>query len=567
MKTTELIQGFFLLIKSYWTSEEKFKAVGLLVVILVLSFVLVECISMLAEWNNEFINALTNYDEGLFLPLIGKFLVILVFLLFSAVYSVYFRQFLQIRWRTWMTRKYLKLWMKNQNYYKLHNKTDNPDQRISEDINLFIDLTLQLGIGFFQNLATLIIFSVMLWNLSGSFELEILGREIVIPGYMFWLVLIYSILGTILAHTVGKQLIPLTFEQQHYEADFRFSMMRVRENSESIAFYRGEKSELENFSFKFFDVVANFRAIMTKEKHINGFTSIYSNATIFAPYIIAAPQYFSKKITFGDLTQISVAFTQVQNALSFFINSYQSIASLMAVVQRLFVFMKNIEEVEKIESKVELGNADEFEISALNIFLPSGREILNNFSLKVKDAKAILITGSSGCGKSTLLRTLAGIWAYAEGKISLPQNSKVMFLPQKPYLPLGNLKRVLAYPTPEDDAPSNEEIFQALKMVGLPNLIDKLDIADDWSRILSGGEQQRLAFARVILIKPNYIFLDEATSALDEPRELEMYELLKKVLPNATIISVGHRSTLYQVHDTELKLDGNGNWGTREILM
>ncbi len=565
MNIRELIHGFWIILKGYWTSEEKWKAFGLFAVILALSFGLVECNSMIAEWNNEFMTALTNYDEELFLPLIGQFMIIVVIFLFVFVYSVYLKQLLQIRWRTWMTQKFLNLWMKNQNYYKLQNKADNPDQRISEDINQFIELTLDLSIGFFQNLATLVIFSVMLWNLSGSYEFEIFDSKVVIPGYMFWVVLIYSVIGTFLTHTVGKKIIPLTFDQQHFEADFRFSMMRVRENAESIAFYRGEKSEMENFSFKFYDVVANFRAIMTKLKHLNGFTNVYNNATIFAPFIIAAPQYFSKKITFGDLSQISMAFSQVQGALSFFVNSYSSIASLMAVVQRLSGFAKSLEEVEKIESKVEVGAADNFEIENLNISLPSGREILNNLSINFKDKKSILITGSSGCGKSTLLRTLAGIWAYARGKIFLPTEAKLMFLPQKPYLPLGNLKRILAYPMPEEDAPSNEEIFQALKMVGLENLADKLYIEDDWSRILSGGEQQRLAFARVILQKPDYIFLDESTSALDEPREIEMYKLLQKILPNAKIISVGHRSTLYEVHDTELKLEGAGNWNVREI--
>ena len=565
MENRNLFRGFWNLFKGYWSSEEKWKARGLLAVVIALNFACVGLLVKLNTWYNEFYNALQEYQEELFLPLIGQFTGLAFLYICIAVYAIYLRQLLQIRWRTWMTNNYLNSWMKNQTYYKLQDSTDNPDQRISEDISQFVSLTLQLIVGFLRQSVTLVAFSFVLWELSGAFTFNFGGNEIVIYGYMFWFTIVYSGVGTFLVHLVGKKLIGLEFNQQRYEADFRFAMMRVRENAESIAFYRGEKSELENFSWKFSDVIKNFRKLMTKTKHLNFYINGYAQLAVIVPIILAAPKYFAKEMQLGGLMQTISAFGRVQDAMSFFIDSYATIASLAAVIHRLAGFTDHVESVQKIESHVEKSVDDNLKISDLNISLPTGRELLNKLSLNLENAKSLLVTGVSGCGKSTLLRTLAGIWAYANGKISLPKDAQVMFLPQKPYLPLGTLRRALIYPAAEKDSPPDEKLVEALKLADLPNLIDKLDIADDWSRILSGGEQQRLAFARVILQKPDYIFLDEATSALDEPREIEMYELLKKILPNSTIISVGHRSTLYQVHDTELKLEGNGFWKTNEI--
>ena len=377
-----------------------------------------------------------------------------------------------------------------------------------------------------------------------------------IYGYMFWFSLIYSGVGTFLVHKVGRKLIGLEFDQQKYEADFRFSMMRVRENAESIAFYRGENSEMEGFTARFKNVIENFRRLMTKTKHLNFYINGYGQLAVIVPLILAAPRYFSKEIQLGGLMQTISAFGRVQDALSFFVDSYGTIANLAAVINRLAGFTEHVKEVQSVKSNVEKSVAPELTISDLNISLPTGRELLKKLSLSLENSKSLLVTGASGCGKSTLLRTLAGIWAFAQGKISLPQ---------KPYLPLGTLRRALVYPLAEKDAPPNEKLVETLKFVDLPNLTGKLDAVEDWSRILSIGEQQRLAFARVLLTAPDFIFLDEATSALDEPRELEMYKLLKEKLPAVTIISVGHRSTLYQVHDTELKLDGAGNWNFRDI--
>lgn len=561
METKKLFSGFWLLFKGYWSSEEKWKARGLLAVVIAMNFAIVYLLVQINSWYNEFYNALQNYEAENFWPLIGQFTALAFVHIIIAVYAVYLRQMLQIKWRTWMTKNYLAAWMDGQTYYRLQDATDNPDQRISEDIGQFVNLTLQLIIGFLRQLTTLAAFGVVLWELSGSIEIA----GLVIPGYMFWFSFVYSGFGTFFAHKVGRKLIDLNFYQQKYEADFRFSMMRVRENSESIAFYRGEASELEGFNLKFSNVIKNYWQLMKKTKHLNFYSNGYAQLAIIVPLLMAAPRYFSKEIQLGGLMQISSAFGRVQDALSFFVDSYDTLASLAAVINRLAGFTEHMDEAKKIQSNVTTSTAPELKISALNVSLPTGRELLKKLSLQLQNSKSLLVTGASGCGKSTLLRTLAGIWAYASGEISLPKNSRVMFLPQKPYLPLGTLRRALIYPAAEKDSPPDDKLKKVLQTVDLPGLIDKLDVTDDWSRILSLGEQQRLAFARVLLSAPDYIFLDEATSALDEPREIEMYNLLREELPQVTVVSVGHRSTLFKLHDVELNLDGAGNYNLKTI--
>ncbi|MBQ6132138.1 MAG: ABC transporter ATP-binding protein/permease [Selenomonadaceae bacterium] len=565
LDTKKLFRGFWLLFKGYWSSEEKWKARGLLAVVISMNFAMVYLLVQLNEWYQIFWDALQNYEQERFFPLLGQFSAIAFTYIIIAVYAVYLRQMVQIKWRTWMTNNYLRAWMGGQIYYRLQDATDNPDQRISEDIGQFVNLTLALLIGFLKELTTLGAFGVVLWNLSGSFTFNLGGMEIVIAGYMFWFSLIYSGIGTVLAHKVGRRLIALNFDQQKYEADFRFSMMRVRENSESIAFYRGEPNELEGFNLKFSNVIKNYWQLMKKTKHLNFYVNGYAQLAVIVPYIMAYPRYFAKEIQLGGLMQISSAFGRVQDALSFFVNSYDTLATLAAVINRLAGFTEHMEEAKKVQSSVTTSTAPELKISALSVSLPTGRELLKKLSLELQNSKSLLVTGLSGCGKSTLLRTLAGLWAHASGEISLPEKARVMFLPQKPYLPLGTLKRALIYPSAEKESPPEERLKKVLQQVELPALVEKLDTAEDWSRILSLGEQQRLAFARVLLSAPEYIFLDEATSALDEPRELEMYELIRRELPKVTVVSVGHRSTLFKLHDVELNLDGAGNYKLRDI--
>jgi hypothetical protein len=552
-----LLRGFWQLFKGYWSSPEKWKARGLLTSVIALNLIMVYLLVRINDWYRVFYDALQAYDWASFWPLIGEFTGLAFIYIVIAVYAVYLRQMLTIHWRTWMTEQYLARWMQGQVYYRLQvlrSDTDNPDQRISEDINQFVSLTLTLLVGILKQLTTLGAFAVVLWNLSGAITVPVGGTEFTIYGYMFWLSLLYSGLGTYFVHVVGKKLIRLNFDQQRYEADFRFSMMRVRENSESIAFYRGEMAEGVGFKERFANVIKNYWGLMRRTKLLNFYVNGYGQLAIIFPLIMAAPRYYVGEMALGGLMQTISAFGRVQDALSFFVESYGSIAELAAVIQRLAGFTEHIDESARVTSDIvrSEGTSDTLALQELSIHLPDGAPLLTGCTLHFARGSHVLVTGASGAGKSTLLRALAGIWPYGSGTIDLPHGMRRLFLPQRPYLVLGSLRRALSYP--RTAAASDEEIARILKLVGMDHFAARLDDVDDWSRILSLGEQQRLAFARILLIRPDWIFLDEATSALDEAREHTLYQLLYQELPNASIISVGHRSTLFALHDTELRL-------------
>lgn len=560
--------GFWHLFKEYWRSEEKWQARGLLAVVTLLTLAGVFISVLINQWYNAFYNALQEYNYADFWPLIGKFTLLAFIHIAFAVYAIYLRQMLQIKWRTWMTNRYLDRWMDMQVYYKMQvigDSTDNPDQRISEDINQFVALTLQLALGFLKQVAMLGAFIVILWNLSGVLTVPLGGEDFTVYGYMVWLSLLYAVVGTALTHRVGRQLIRLNYDQQRYEADFRFSMMRVRENSESIAFYRGELPEQAGFGARFAKVIKNYWGLMRREKTLTWFTSGYSQIAIIMPILLAAPRYFSGGLQLGGLMQTSSAFGNVQNSLSFFVDSYSSLAQWTAVVKRLSGFNDHMKNVAALKAQTQVLQAgDGLVIEDLQVALPDGQALLQSFDLQLSKGDSVLITGESGVGKSTLLRALAGIWPFSQGTFRLPAGSRCLFLPQRPYLPLGSLRQAILYPeagTLADEA----AIKQVLQLCQLDRFAAELDREDDWSRILSLGEQQRIGFARILLVKPQWVFLDESSSAMDEPMEKYMYELLRRSLPQLTIISIGHRSTLISYHQKQLKLLGNGRWEVAAI--
>lgn len=512
---------------------------------------------LLNKWNNDFYNALQAVDKNAFVAALIRFSYLAGIFIIIAVYKTYLNQMLRIKWRRWLTGHYLADWLGKRNYYRMQlfgGKADNPDQRISEDIEQFIQLTLGLSLGLLSSVVTLFSFLNILWGLSGALEFEVYGTHIYIEGYMVWVALVYAVIGTWITMKIGRPLVLLNFNQQRFEADFRFSLVRFRENSESIAFYKGEAREKENFMKRFSSVVDNFWQIMLRQKILNWFISGYGQIAVIFPFIVAAPRFFAGKIQLGGLMQTASAFGQVQGALSYIIEAYTSIATWKAVIERLDGFNHSIKQAEDTNMPEALlkTNADSIKAENLSVFLPDGRKLLEGVNLDIGRGSSLLITGASGTGKSTLLRALAGLWPFVEGGCALPQSTAMLFLPQKPYLPLGTLREVLCYPLAADI--SDEELREALSLCRLGQLSGRLDEFDQWSHILSLGEQQRVAFARILIMKPDFIFMDEATSALDEDAEESLYSMLKDKLPQAAIISVGHRSSLRRWHETEKAL-------------
>lgn len=570
MKDKKLYQMAWRLMSSYWHSQEKWKARGLLAGVIALTLGQVYMLVLLNGWNNDFYNALQQRAFESFWPLIGQFAGFAFLHIIFAVYAVYVRQILEIKWRKWMTDKYLDRWLGHQTYYRLQvagqDDMDNPDQRIADDVNSFVNLTLSLFVGVLKQATSLVAFVVILWNLSGSLDIPLGDTVLSVPGYMVFVTLIYSIVGTWLAHKVGRKLIRLNYDQQRFEADFRFSMVRVRENSESVAFYGGEKPELQNFRERFALVIGNFWGLMKRTKLLNFYVNGYAQIAIIVPVLMCAPQYFNGTMQLGGFMQTISAFGRVQDALSYFVESYDSIAQYVAVIRRLGGFAGHMEEAEALAPSFDFtkNTSNALQLWQMDIALPDGRQLAEKLSIAVPAGKRLLISGGSGAGKSTLLRAIAGIWPYGTGEISLPTGWRTMFLPQRPYLPLGSLRRAIYYPQPVLEN-TDDNLTGLLERFGLQNLAGQLDAVDDWSRILSLGEQQRLAFIRILLLRPDIVFLDESTSALDEPREAQAYEILHQLLPQMAVVSVGHRSSLLNCHDKQLVLAGDGYWKLQDI--
>ncbi len=548
----------------YWSSEDKRWAWGLLAAVVVLNLLAVAIIVLLNKWRKDIFDALQHYDKPEFLYQLGVYAVLSALSIAFVVYQTYLAQMLQIRWRRWLTRRYLNAWLDERAYYRLQvsdTGTDNPDQRIADDLNLFTKYSLALTIGttgFLNAGLTVVSFLAILWVISGPMTIPLgsLG-SLYIPGYMVWIALVYAVGGTWLTFRIGRPLVRLNFDQQRFEADFRFSLVRLRENTESVALYRGESRELGTFTDRFTFVVGNFWSIMKRIKVLGWYTRTYDQIAVIFPFVVAAPMYFSKSMEIGGLMQTAGAFYELQLALSYLVKNYIDIAEWQSVVQRLSGFDRRVRDIaaaarapQQIQVRTAGGGV---EVEDLELDLPDGAALLRNVSFSVQGGEALLISGPTGTGKSTLLRAIAGIWPYGRGRIRLPEGT-CLFLPQRPYLPLGTLRHAVLYPR-EDLAVPTAKIAAVLREVGTPELIDELDSAQNWSHRLSLGEQQRLAFARVLLIQPTIVFLDEASSALDEACESLLYRMLRAAPWHPTIVSIGHRSTLRAFHDRVLDLD------------
>jgi vitamin B12/bleomycin/antimicrobial peptide transport system ATP-binding/permease protein len=551
----------------YFRSEDRWPGRALLAAVIAMELGLVAINVLYNQWTNRFYNALQEYQWDTFVSELLWFCMLATAFIVLAVYQLYLNQWLQIRWRRWMTVKYLEGWLDAGNHYRMQlvgDAADNPDQRIAEDIQMFVERTLNLGIQFLSSIVTLASFVVILWQLSKQAPLQLFGTDLRITGYLVWAAIFYAALGTWLTHLVGRALIWLNFYQQRYEADFRFNLVRVRENAEQIALLGGEAEERNRLLERFAFVVSNWRAIMTRTKWLTGFTSGYSQFSNVFPFVVVSPAYFAKAIPFGALIQTASAFGSVQGALSVIVIQYRSIAEWRSVVERLAGFSASIEAGRKLATTAPAvdhqarPHTRRVEIDRLELRLPNGSPLIAADKLTFGPGERVLVTGPTGSGKSTLFRAIAGIWPFGSGSITVPSDARLMVLPQRPYLPVATLRAAATYPAAPDRF-STDTIRSALEAVGLRKLVDRLDETAHWNRMLSLGEQQRLAVARALLHAPDYLLLDEATASLDEPSEAALYTLIGERLPGTSIVSIGHRSTLNAFHRRTITVDDEGD--------
>jgi putative ATP-binding cassette transporter len=540
---------------------ERWIARGLLLVVLFLGIFGVYLSKLFNDWYGRFYNALEDKNAEAFWVEIRWFAILAFTHIIVFVYRIWLRQYLEIRWRRWLTGVYTQGWLTDHVYYRMElvgHGTDNPEQRIEKDIADFTRLTLFLTLDFINEVISLVTFSVILWNLSGALVLPLLGG-ITIPGYMMWLAIVYAAIGSWLTYKIGRPLVRTNFNLERYNADFRYRMIRVRENAESIALYKGEPDEQGRLAYAFERVYATWWDYMTQNKRLTWLTAFYNQAAIIFPLLVAAPRYFAGEIPLGAVMQTSSAFGQVQNSLSWFVNSFDTLAPWKAGVDRLTGFSEAMEATraeEQAEPGFDLAPTSEgaLTLKDVEVALPNGRVILDDVDLAIQRGQKVVIQGPSGSGKTTLFRVLAGLWPFGKGQVRIPRGAKVLFLPQKPYMPVGTLKEALCYPD-KPAAHGDAEVGEALTFCQLGHLADRLDESGNWSMILSPGEQQRLSFARALLVRPDWLFLDEASSALDENTEAAMYGLLAEKLPDLTMVSIAHKPSVVAFHDRRLVLD------------
>jgi putative ATP-binding cassette transporter len=551
----------------YFYSDDRWPGRILLAAVIAIELTIVALTVIVNSWYARFYNALQDRNWDSFVTELMLFCVLAACFVLFKVYQLYLNQWLQIRWRSWLTQHYLSIWLGDANHYRMQllgDEADNPDQRIAEDIRLFVEKTLDLGVKLLNATVTLLSFVAILWALSASAPLQLWGQPFPIPGYLVWAALIYAIVGTTLTHLIGWPLVGLDFRQQQYEADFRFNLVRTRESSEQIALLAGEGAERERLVERFRAVIANWLRIMSRTKRLTFFTESYAQASIVFPFLVASPAYFAGAFQLGGLMQTGTAFISVHTALSFFVTAYRQLAEWRAVVARLDGFISAVGHGQAaavtqpvIEVRTHEGTK-EVKIDNLLVRLPRGRPLVVADDIVIFAGEHVLVTGPSGVGKSTLFRAIAGKWPFGAGKILVPKGAKVMTLPQRPYFPIAPLAAAVSYPA-EPGTFDADRLAEIIKAVDLPALAGRLDEEAHWNRMLSPGEQQRLGIARAILEAPDYLFLDEATASLDEPSEARLYTLLRERLKNTTIVSIGHRSTLNAFHDRRLSLVPEGD--------
>ncbi len=542
--------------------QERWIALPLAGIVFGIEFFQVAINVRLSYFSRDWFNSIQAKEQATFWTLLFTvFCFWAAIFIASAIIQYVLQSYLQIGWRRWMTRRYTARWLDGHVHYRMQlagTGTDNPDQRIQEDVDGFIQRTQSLALNVLSAASNLVSFSIILWGISSEFTVP--GTGWYVPGFLVWGALIYSALATGITHWIGKPLIRLNFEQQRYEADFRFSLARLREYGEQVALLGGERAERDRLGQRFGRVIDNFLAIVNRRKRLIAFTASYSQVNVVIPYILVAPYYFSGQILLGGMQQAAGAFARVESTMSFFITFYTTLADYKAIVDRLTGFdaaMARTEAAGAIPFAPAPSAGGGVTATGLNLSLPDGRPIVRADDLSFRPGEATLVTGPSGSGKSTMFRAIAGIWPFGSGRIEQPANARVMLLPQRPYIPVGTLRGAIAYPETEDTYP-DEAIVSALDAVRMPHLSSRLDQEASWAQTLSLGEQQRVAIARALLARPDWLFLDEATAALDEENEDAVYRALKERLPGTTVVSIGHRSTLAAFHDRRIAMRSGG---------
>ncbi|MGF1909516.1 ABC transporter ATP-binding protein/permease [Vibrio kasasachensis] len=548
------LSQYWQLVKPFWVSKQRLPSVGLLLIIISMTFGSVWLSVQFNQWNGDFYNALQQLDGSTIYRLLGQFCLLIGSLILVSVYSSYLQKQLLIDWRTWMTSQLTAKWLSDDHHH-LHMKLaqtepDNPDQRIAEDIYLLIDLSLDLLLSFLRSVLTLGSFLTILWNLSGEMSFNWLGEQWDIPGYMVWMCIAYTLVGTAITHWIGKPLQRLNFNQQKREADFRSALIERRENSEMIGAQNGESIERSVLGDKFSCVAKNWYKLMVKERNLGFFTVGYAQVSSLAPIFFALPQFLSGVIQLGGLMQIKMAFMQVSGSLSWFIYSYRDLAKLSATVERLTTFTQKLADIEPPNAAEKPMSPNALSAN-IRVLLSEDQPLLAIENLSVAQGQLVMLKGRSGLGKSSLLRALSGFWPHYIGEY---QRSDSIWIPQKLYLTTTSIKALICYPKSAENI-DDLACTQALLQVGLTSLTDQLDRIESWSTQLSGGEQQRLMFARLLINKPELILLDETTSSLDQTAASDMVRTLKQSLPDSAILMVTHQSQLWSLADTLIDLD------------
>ncbi len=553
----DLLKNFWSIAKLYWFSEQKWRARGLLLLVIVLLGTFTVFNLFLTNQRAEFISALSAQNpERFWRSIIGFFSTVVIAVPFVSSYS-FFRQKLSVFWRRWMTHSFMKNYLSDRSFYQIsyHPEIDNPDQRIAQDIKSFTDQSLRFLVIILNAIFQLFGFSALLWSISKPLVFFVVG---------------YAIAGTVITTGVfGKALVGINFEQLKREANFRFGLIRIRENAESIAFYGGEEQELQQATNLFTDVFNNFNRLIKWELYLDIFRNSYDFITWALPSIIIGPRVLSGELEIGVITQAATAFSIILGSLTLIVNQLDRLTEFAAGINRLSTFsvaIKSPPEVPEGESTIDTITNYRLGIEHLTLKTPNyQRTLVRDISLEIPSGNGLLIMGPSGSGKSSILRAIAGFWNSGTGAIYRPELNEILFLPQKPYMVLGSLRQQLLYPQTNLDI-SDIEIQEVLARVNLAKLAERfggLDVVENWSQVLSVGEQQRVAFARLFLTKPNYVILDEATSALDVPTEEILYQQLQET--SITFISVGHRPTLKNYHQQLLEITANESWKLKAI--